>query len=61
MRVSLVELLRQAVMGWIPALQYMLSGAHGLLWPCPIVLGGYRLLRPWADDAYPFPKAPGHA
>jgi hypothetical protein len=31
MRVSLVELLCQAVMGRVPALEYMLSGAHGLL------------------------------
>jgi hypothetical protein len=31
MRVSLVELLRQAVMGQVPTLEYMLSGAHGLL------------------------------
>jgi hypothetical protein len=29
--VSLVELLRQVVMGRIPALEYMLSGACGLL------------------------------
>jgi hypothetical protein len=33
MHVSLVELLCQTVMGWIPALEYMLSGAHGFLWP----------------------------
>jgi hypothetical protein len=31
MRVSLVELLHQAAMGRIPALEYMLSGARGLL------------------------------
>jgi hypothetical protein len=31
MRVSLVELLRQAVMGQVPTLEYMLSGVHGLL------------------------------
>jgi hypothetical protein len=31
MRVSLVELLSQAAMGRIPALEYMLLGARGLL------------------------------
>jgi hypothetical protein len=31
MRVSLIELPCQAVMGRIPALVYMLSGARGLL------------------------------
>jgi hypothetical protein len=31
MRVSLVELLHQAAMGRVPVLEYMLSGAHGLL------------------------------
>jgi hypothetical protein len=37
MRVSLVELLCQTVMGQIPALEYMVSGARGLLRPRPIV------------------------
>jgi hypothetical protein len=48
MRVSLVEPLRQAVMGWIPALEYMLSGARWLLRPHPIVPGAkcHRFLRP---------------
>jgi hypothetical protein len=48
MRVSLVEPLRQASMGWIPAVEYMLSGVHGLLWPCPVVPGAkcHRFLRP---------------
>jgi hypothetical protein len=40
MHVSLVELLREMAMGHILALEYMLSGAHGLLQLCPIVLGG---------------------
>jgi hypothetical protein len=31
MHVSMVELLRQAVMGQVPELEYMFSGAHGLL------------------------------
>jgi hypothetical protein len=30
-RVPLVELLCQKVMGWIPALEYLLPGAHGRL------------------------------
>jgi hypothetical protein len=37
--VSLVELLRQAEMGWVPALEYMLLGARGLLRPRPVVPG----------------------
>jgi hypothetical protein len=36
--VSLIELPIQTVMGWIPALEYMLSGAHGLLQSCLIVI-----------------------
>jgi hypothetical protein len=42
------------------ALEYMLSGAHGLLWLCPIVLGtyGHRFPRPRVGNAYPLPKAP---
>jgi hypothetical protein len=31
MCVSLVELLRQVAMEQVPTLEYMLSGAHGLL------------------------------
>jgi hypothetical protein len=48
MRVSMVELLRQIVMGRIPALDCMLSGARGILWPHPISLGNkcYHLSRP---------------
>jgi hypothetical protein len=37
MHVSLVELLCQAVMGWVLVLEYMLSGVRGLLRPRPIV------------------------
>jgi hypothetical protein len=39
MRVSLVELLCQAVMQWVPALEYMLSGGRRLLQPCPVLSG----------------------
>jgi hypothetical protein len=47
-RVSLVELLLQTVMGCIPALKYILSGARGLLQPGPILSGNkcYCLPRP---------------
>jgi hypothetical protein len=37
--VSLVELLCQAVMGWVPALEYMLSGVRGLLQPHHVMPG----------------------
>jgi hypothetical protein len=37
--VSLVKLLHQAAMGWVPTLEYVLSSAHGLLRPCPILPG----------------------
>jgi hypothetical protein len=48
MHVSLVELLRQAVMGWIPALEYMLLGKRVLPQPCPIMPGKKcrRFLKP---------------
>jgi hypothetical protein len=39
MRVSLVELLYQAAMGWIPTLEYMMSGMRGLLRPRSIMPG----------------------
>jgi hypothetical protein len=39
MRVSLVELPRQAAMGRVPPLEYMMSGAYGLLRPHPVVPG----------------------
>jgi hypothetical protein len=39
MCVSLVELLCQAVMQWVPALEYMLSGGRRLLQPCPVLSG----------------------
>jgi hypothetical protein len=39
MRVSLVELLREEAMRQIPAPEYMLSNARGLLRPHPIVPG----------------------
>jgi hypothetical protein len=38
MRVSFIESLCQTAIGWIPALEYMLSGMRGLLWPRPIVV-----------------------
>jgi hypothetical protein len=48
MRLSLVELLRQAAMGRILALDYMLSGVCELLRPCLILPGNkcYRFPRP---------------
>jgi hypothetical protein len=48
MRVSLVQPLCQVAMGWIPALEYMLSGAHGLQRLRPIMPGAKccRFLRP---------------
>jgi hypothetical protein len=46
--VSLVELPVQTMMGWIPVLEYMLSGARGFLQPRPILSGNecYRHSRP---------------
>jgi hypothetical protein len=38
MRVSLVELSLRTVMGWVPVLKYMLSGAHGILLLCLIFI-----------------------
>jgi hypothetical protein len=48
MPVPLVESLCQTVMGWILALEYLLSGACGLLRPRPIMSGNkcYRFLKP---------------
>jgi uncharacterized membrane protein len=48
MCVFLVELPLQTSIRWIPVLEYMLSGAHGLLQECPISLGNecYHLPRP---------------
>jgi hypothetical protein len=40
LRVSLVELLCQEMMGQIPSLGYLLPGARGLLRQRPIMLGG---------------------
>jgi hypothetical protein len=37
MRVPMVELLCQELMGYISVLKYLLSGVCGCLWPCPIV------------------------
>jgi hypothetical protein len=34
MRIPVVELLCQMVMGWLPVLKYLLSGACGCLVPC---------------------------
>jgi hypothetical protein len=49
MRVSLVEPSFQTMMGWVPALEYMLSGACGLLQSCSILSSYecYRSSRPW--------------
>jgi hypothetical protein len=59
-RVSLVEVLCRAVMGWAPALEYMLLGAHGLLRPCPIMsaLEVAASRGPEVGSAYPLLKAP---
>jgi hypothetical protein len=48
MRVSLAESLCQTMMGWISALEYVLSGVHGFLWPCLNMLGNkcHRFTRP---------------
>jgi hypothetical protein len=48
MHVSLIELLRQVAMGWIPSLDYILLGARRLLRPRPIVPGAKcrRIPRP---------------
>jgi hypothetical protein len=51
MHVSLVEPSFRTVMGWVPTLEYMLSGVRGLLQLCPILLGHERYhpsrLRRW--------------
>jgi hypothetical protein len=41
-RVSLVKPSFWTVMGWVPALEYMLSGARGLLQLCPILSSNER-------------------
>jgi hypothetical protein len=46
MHVSLVELPFQTVMGWIPALECMLSDVRGHLVPCPISSGSERFCPP---------------
>jgi hypothetical protein len=59
MRVSQIEPSFQIVMKWVPALEYMLSGAHGLLQPCLILSGNerYRPQGPNAGHAYPVAEA----
>jgi hypothetical protein len=61
MRVPMVELLCQAVMGWIPALKYLLSGARGHLWPHPVVpdIKCHRFLRSQLWWCLSILKAPG--
>jgi hypothetical protein len=39
MHVFMEELLCPTVMGWIPVLEYLLLGACGHLWLCPIMSG----------------------
>jgi hypothetical protein len=48
MRVPLVELLYQMVMRQIPALEHLLPGARGCLWPCLVMPGikCHRFLSP---------------
>jgi hypothetical protein len=38
-RVPLVDLLCQTMMGWILALEYLLPGTHGCMWSRLIMLG----------------------
>jgi hypothetical protein len=61
MPVSLVELPCLTVMGQIPALKCMLSGARGLLRSRLISSSNkcYRLPRPGVGSAYPVVEAPG--
>jgi hypothetical protein len=56
MRVSLVKLPFQMVMGWISGLECMLSGARGLLQPHP---GRGDCPGHDTGHAYPVPEAPG--
>jgi hypothetical protein len=48
MRVSLAKLLHQVVMGRILALEYMLLGGRGLLWPCHVLSSNKCYLLPRA-------------
>jgi hypothetical protein len=59
MRVPLVDSLCQAVIGRIPAPEYMLSGACGLLWPHPVTIGTkcHSFLRSGAGSAYSLSRA----
>jgi hypothetical protein len=59
--VSLVELSFQTVMGWIPALKCMLSGARGFIQRRPIMSGSECATVPRGPDigsAYPFSRSP---
>jgi hypothetical protein len=44
MRVLVVELLCQAVTGWIPTLKCLLPGAHGHMW-LHLIFSGIKWLR----------------
>jgi hypothetical protein len=44
MRIFVVELLCEAVMGWIPALECLLPGTRGCMWLC-LVLSGIKWPR----------------
>jgi hypothetical protein len=64
MHVSLAKLPLQIVMGRIPVLEYMLSGMHGLLQSCLILLGDecFRPPRLWCWlclSGNESPRAPG--
>jgi hypothetical protein len=37
MCVPVMELLCQAVMRWVPVLEYLLLDVCGCLWPCPVM------------------------
>jgi hypothetical protein len=49
MHILMVEWLCQETMGCVPVLKYLLSGARGHLWSCPIVsdIKCHRFLRFW--------------
>jgi hypothetical protein len=48
MRVSMVELPFQTVMGWIPTIECMQLDAHGFLQPHPISSGSECYRLPWS-------------
>jgi hypothetical protein len=62
MRVSLVKLLRQAAMKWVPVPKYILSmrvGSYDHVPSCQVPEAAASQ-GPRAGSAYPLLKAPGH-